>query len=107
MKPASKQKRKVRSAAKKVPARRRARKQSAARAHNIHARAAEPKTLRRGSPTQAPLARAIAHSFDDRQTLALLMVPFLLMATGIGISHSIRTFPVHGGSTVAIHHACA
>lgn len=39
--------------------------------------------------------RAVASTADDRQAMALLMLPFLLMATGIGISQSIRNFQHH------------
>jgi len=50
-----------------------------------------------------PLARAVAYSAEDRQTLALLMLPFLLMATGIGISQSIRNIPDLSSGMAAIH----
>ena len=101
MKPASKSKRKARPARKKAPARKRNRARST-RVNNSPARGVTLGPPRRGLPKKAPLAHAVTWSADDRQALALLMLPFLLMATGIGISQSIRKLPDLGGA-VAIH----
>jgi uncharacterized protein YijF (DUF1287 family) len=100
VKPASKSKRKARPAGKNGPARSRAGAGSSPPA-TVRVRAATLGSARRGPPPP-PLARFVAGTADDRHALALLMLPFLLMATGVGISQSMRNFQGHGG-VAAIH----